>query len=104
MKLGTRCRRVQQAQGTRDSAVGSAVRSRPWGDDLCVDSLAAPAALVREDEPRSEGRPVPRRLQLREYGKERNLSVALRLMGAGLLRRRLCDGQSPLGKLVAVLE
>ncbi|MCA1672001.1 MAG: hypothetical protein LC799_07290 [Actinobacteria bacterium] len=28
----------------------AAVRSRAWGEDLCVDSLAAPAALVREDE------------------------------------------------------
>ena len=28
----------------------AAVRSRAWAEDLCVDSFAAPAALVREDE------------------------------------------------------
>ena len=41
--------RVEEALGLGIQSVGGAVRSRPWGEDLCVESLAAPAALVHED-------------------------------------------------------
>ena len=49
MKLGTRWPARPEDQGLGVQSVGGAARSRLCGEDLRVDSLAAPAAVVRED-------------------------------------------------------